>query len=416
MTDASDLAYHIEEGLLHFVRGSLVEARQSWRKVLVMEPGQVVALDYLRSTDGELTSQERSREAELLKAARQAAKASGLPWEDDDFEMIAAGPADDDEDAASGNSLDTVSITGFLVEEEDGGGIEAGDDEGEVAPLPGRSSSNGWIVSADEEAPARVGGEAPAVAVPARTGREGDVWEPLDWVNEITPAVPVGDMDSLRESLEKGGAEKPVASGSAGVAAQAKGGRGSHGAGPASSGLSTTREPASGAASASQAGSGGANAAASGASSRSGGKKGKGATVQAPPPPVDLTPEELLEQARHHLREEQPELARQTILRLLDKNPSFPGALEALEQAISTLLSQYQDVLGEAEGVPELNPQSTDLYSLKLDEVGGYILSRIDGIVTLDDLYTVSAHLDRLDVMRILVELVQAGAIRIRHD
>lgn len=406
MSDASDLAYHIEEGLLHFVRGGLVEARQSWRKVLLLEPGQPEALDYIKSTDAELTAQERSREAELLKAARQAARASGLPWEDDDFEMIAAGPADDDEDVATGNSIDTVSITGFLVEEEDGGGIETGDDVAEAdGPMAAaRSRSNGWIVSGDESAgqgAARAASGAPA----GRPVREGEVWEPLDWVNEITPAVPVADMDSLRENLERGSSERSRAAEAASAAAsgvpspsRAGAGVGSRGAGKAGS-----SSPGSGASTeASQ--------------SKSGHRKGNRAAVEPPPPPVELSPDELLEQARHHLREDQPELARQALLRLLDKNPAYPGALEALETAISSLLSAYQDVLGDGDGVPELNPKSTDLYSLKLDEVGGYILSRIDGIVSLDDLYTVSAHLDRLDVMRILVELVQADAIRIRND
>lgn len=351
MSDASDVTHHIEEGLLQFVRGMVLEARQSWRKVLQLDAENDVAQDYLRSTDNELTSQERSRESEMLRASRQGSKSSGLPWEDDDFEVIAAGPSDDDDDSITSSNVDTVSITGFLVEEEESGGIEAAEAEEAAAP-----SAGGWVEAADDE------GEADHLAPPVAGHRgAGDVWEPLDWVNEITPAASLSAMEALRGAQRSAGEKTP----------------------PEKVGRSSRR-------------------------SRGG--------SESLPPPVEQSPDELLSLANQQLQQDQPELARKILLRLMDKNPQFPGAIEALEASVSALLVQYQEILGESDGVPQLNPQNTDLYSLNLDEVGGYVLSRIDGITTLDELYTLSAHLDRLHVMRILVELVKGEAITIHHD
>lgn len=347
MTESVDVNHSLEEGLLHFFRGMILEARQSWRRGLQLDPQNAVLQDYLRSTDMELTQQERSREAEQLKQARQAAKASGLPWEDDDFEVIAAGPDDDDE-TSQAVGVDTVSITGFLVEEDELGGVETG--AGVQAPRVTRSAAGGWVEAPEDDedtlspsARPVLSGNAPPV--------EGDSWEPLDWMGEVTPAT--GILDYVAHD--------------SGVAAPA------------------------------------------------GGRRTVRAGAEPPPPPVEQGPSELLHQAREHLASGNPEAARELLILLTDKNPGFPGAMDALGEVVGTLLARYQEILGSNDGVPELTSGAADLFNLKLDEVGGYIYSRIDGIVTLDDLYTMSTHLDQLHVMRILVELLQAGVITLRR-
>ncbi|MFM7202148.1 MAG: hypothetical protein ACKO6N_15305 [Myxococcota bacterium] len=344
MTESVDVNHSLEEGLLHFFRGAILEARQCWRRGLQLDPQSAVLQDYLRSTDMELTSQERAREAEQLKQARQAAKASGLPWEDDDFEVIAAGPDDDDE-TSQAVGVDTVSITGFLVEEEESGGVETGSD----ANAP-RASGSGWVEAPEDDEDTLAPSPRPVMAGHAPPV-EGDSWEPLDWMGEVTPAT--GIIDSMPQD-------------------------------------STVTAPG-------------------------GGRRTVRAGVEPPPPPVEQGPGELLEQARQNLASGNAEAARQLLIVLIDKNRSFPGAVETLEEAISTLLTRYQEILGSPDGIPELTSGAADLFNLKLDEVGGYIYSRIDGVVSLDDLYTMSTHLDQLHVMRILVELLQAGVITLRR-
>lgn len=360
MSELSDVNYHLEEGLLHFMRGSLLDARQIWRRALQLDERNAIALDYLRSSEMELTGQERTREAELLRSAKEKNPGASVPWEDDDFEVIADGGGED-EDTLSGANDTTLSVTGFMVDEDAHAEVEMGP---ETPPMT-HADAHTWAGASDPDAdvfqgsgPVRstVAPHPPPTADAFTEGSvhrsgEHELWEPLDWVGEVTPAAPSHRADR-RPAGGPARAVPPPPVRRAGV---------------------------------------------------------------TPPPPVDEMPQSLLSLAEQQLRQGDPELSRQTLLRLLERHPGFPGALEGLERAVTELLSQYSSILGDNAGVPRLNRPQSEVFKLNLDEVGGYLLSCIDGMMSLDDIYTVSAHVDRLHVMRILVELVREGVIVIEH-
>ncbi|MFT3765844.1 MAG: hypothetical protein QM820_10035 [Minicystis sp.] len=74
----------------------------------------------------------------------------------------------------------------------------------------------------------------------------------------------------------------------------------------------------------------------------------------------------------------------------------------------------YVDALGGPIGVPRLAVSPAQLTSLPLGREAGFLLSRVDGESTVDDLCDISS-LGRLDTLRILFDLLQQGVITVRR-
>jgi len=407
MSDASDVQHHLEEGMLLFSRGMVFEARQAWRKALHVDPGNPFGLDYLDSSTCELNPYDRQRESELSREEEEATiQVVGGGWDGDEYEVIAAGPA---EDSSSG-----VAATGFTMAEDeeelgedaipDAPTVEMGSAEddfevygadGDVVEAAAAEDDEYWDDLADEdtdwmtrseyEAAEDAEGDedvtaneedmeddgvaegivVPPEEVPIADSEEGDDWEPLAWVGEETPAVPAMAKDGSqpRGRLERapegelGGPDDPTD-----VDSQA----------------SRRQTPSD--------------------------------TV-----PETISSDDLVKQAGEELLDGRPEAARTMLQKVLQEKPDHKQAQKYLKRVDKELRSHYEDVLGDPEGVPVLNRPLAELFTLDLDPVGGYILSRIDGILTLDDLFTLSAHINPLDLSRILVELIESGVVSIRR-
>lgn len=105
---------------------------------------------------------------------------------------------------------------------------------------------------------------------------------------------------------------------------------------------------------------------------------------------------------------------------LLGRNPSDLTAQRCAESSRERLMQLYSArvaaLCGRAGGrlgaqVPRVAVPEQEIRWLGLDHRQGFLLSRLDGSVTIDDLVDLSG-MTRLDVMRTLVELLEAKAIR----
>jgi len=439
MSDATDLHHHLEDGLLLFSRGMVFEAREAWRKALHIDPINAAVLDYLSSTERELNPYDRQRETESLQTSRNSARVRQNAWDEDEYEIIAAGPADEDEETPA---VALPPITGFQLDTGEIEGEGDGDVTVVVAASTGGRGPTGWVSVGEEDEPRREptaeawpdgleantdtvvvmeasspGSEAAATAAEDVDGLEDepavlyeemragapnpsassdrapgnvkpgpsravdahhsgpmpetersdvDEWEPLEWIGEDTPVA------SSREA-RGGGVEPLEGDGGASVS-------------------QTVHMPLDGDRT---------------GSSEHGGVHG----LSRPERLVDA----LMGKANLAIQEGQRDLARDLLMQVLQADPEHPVALQYLKRIDRELMGHYERILGHSDGVPTLRLPLADLFALDLDQVGGYILSRIDGMLTLDDIYTLSAHIDRLTVMRILTEMIEREVVTIRR-
>lgn len=99
--------------------------------------------------------------------------------------------------------------------------------------------------------------------------------------------------------------------------------------------------------------------------------------------------------------------------KLLLTSPNHPEALQTSADCRSTLTELYEGRLGSLDRVPFVVVAREELRWLSIDHRGGFLLSHIDGISSLETILDVSG-MPRLDAMRILVELVQKRVVGLR--
>ena len=90
-----------------------------------------------------------------------------------------------------------------------------------------------------------------------------------------------------------------------------------------------------------------------------------------------------------------------------------PGNVEAKRYAEScrTRLEQlYSSQIGPPSGIPRVVVAETDIRWLGLDHRAGFLLSRVDGMTSVDELLDVSG-MPRLEALKTVVGLIDAGAI-----
>lgn len=90
--------------------------------------------------------------------------------------------------------------------------------------------------------------------------------------------------------------------------------------------------------------------------------------------------------------------------------PGHPEALAYLERNEGTLLQMYESRLGSKASRPRVMLRADEIVWLNLDHRAGFVLSQIDGTLSIEDLYDISS-LERLDTARILADLVDQGVI-----
>jgi hypothetical protein len=89
------------------------------------------------------------------------------------------------------------------------------------------------------------------------------------------------------------------------------------------------------------------------------------------------------------------------------EDPRLPGARTRCEQAQRRALEER---LGDVKQVPRLKLRMAELMKLSLDARMGFLLSRIDGRLSYEALFSVSG-MSRLETLRVLVRLLEQDVI-----
>jgi hypothetical protein len=92
-----------------------------------------------------------------------------------------------------------------------------------------------------------------------------------------------------------------------------------------------------------------------------------------------------------------------------DSSPSIPSLRSYERRALD---ETFLEALGGADSVPRLAWSPDQLKSLPLGAGEGFLLSRVDGESSVDDLIDISG-LPRLDTLRILYQLLQQGVVAV---
>ncbi|HLV61200.1 MAG TPA: hypothetical protein VKY51_07350 [Fredinandcohnia sp.] len=96
--------------------------------------------------------------------------------------------------------------------------------------------------------------------------------------------------------------------------------------------------------------------------------------------------------------------------KVLAKDPHHPQAQDYLARNRRTLTQFYESKLGSVYARPRVVVGPEEILWLNIDHRGGFLLSQIDGSLTVDDLYALSG-MGRMETAKILAELLEAGVI-----
>jgi hypothetical protein len=99
---------------------------------------------------------------------------------------------------------------------------------------------------------------------------------------------------------------------------------------------------------------------------------------------------------------------------VLGREPDSPQARRCADNCRRRLLSLYQSKIGDVSGVPVPSLSENELRWLGLDHRAGFLLSRVDGISSVEDVLDVCG-MPRLEALKTLVDLLDRGAIRIER-
>lgn len=95
---------------------------------------------------------------------------------------------------------------------------------------------------------------------------------------------------------------------------------------------------------------------------------------------------------------------------LLQGEPNHSAARELQRDCQQALVSQYEQVLIDLHAVPVVQVPPQQVLWQKLDHRAGFVLSRVDGVLSYEDILDISG-MSHLEACRILAQLVQQGVI-----
>lgn len=96
---------------------------------------------------------------------------------------------------------------------------------------------------------------------------------------------------------------------------------------------------------------------------------------------------------------------------ILGRDPDNAQAKRCASNARARLIRLYTSKLGSLEQQPVIALDEVELRWLGLDHRSGFLLSRVDGMSTLDDILEISG-MPRLEALKGLSELLERGAIK----
>ncbi len=376
-------------------RGMVYEARQSWRAALRIEPANSAAQDYLASTEHELNDYDRKREeaARRLEDSKQDRVIE--TWDAGaDVDQVTipgqpdAGPSGEDErltalsalaqvgQALPGMGRGAMGEPGLHDDSQPTPGTEPipgprrVEEEGvEPARLPDAPAvrelaGGGDVPDESPDTESTVSTEPSPDGAPDQETMASDDWEPLDWLGDDTEEdTPI---DAMEETAFDEDEQEPIDLPTAGRDSPLQA------VGPLSPAVSSEDEKAD--------------------------------------PASDV-----LREVTTLLEKRDFGSARRVLQAELETNPGHEPLLEELERVERDMQAYYARLLGDLDSVPELTVDMDDLYSLEFDQVGGYIISLVDGILTLEDIFTLSAQVDRLTVMQVLGDLLEKELVTLKR-
>jgi hypothetical protein len=136
----------------------------------------------------------------------------------------------------------------------------------------------------------------------------------------------------------------------------------------------------------------------------------------APPPPVsEPAPISLVDRAREmQALFEAKSYSNALVLAesVLASDPAHVQARRCAESCRDTLGQKYLSRLGGRENIPRVVMAPEEMRSISLDHRAGFLLSFIDGSMSVDEVLDVSS-MPALDALRIMFELRMQGVIEI---
>ena len=99
---------------------------------------------------------------------------------------------------------------------------------------------------------------------------------------------------------------------------------------------------------------------------------------------------------------------------VLGREPDNPQAKRCAENCRRRLLNLYSSKIGDLSAVPVPALDDTQLRWLGLDHRAGFLLSRVDGSSTVEEVLDICG-MPRLEALKTLVDLLDRGAIRVER-
>jgi hypothetical protein len=98
---------------------------------------------------------------------------------------------------------------------------------------------------------------------------------------------------------------------------------------------------------------------------------------------------------------------------ILGREPDHVRARRCAENCRTRLLALYASKIGSQQAVPIPALGDAELRWLGLDHRAGFLLSRVDGVATVEEVLDVCG-MPRLEALKTLVSLMERGAIRLK--
>lgn len=127
--------------------------------------------------------------------------------------------------------------------------------------------------------------------------------------------------------------------------------------------------------------------------------------LAGPSQPIGPDPKTLLKEARDHFGLHDFDGVLSRIEALPPELQQGEEARNLVAEARRNLLRMYESKIGDFERVPRVIISDEEVIWLNLNHRAGFILSQIDGMVTFEDLVSLSG-MPRLDTVRILADLI----------
>jgi hypothetical protein len=118
----------------------------------------------------------------------------------------------------------------------------------------------------------------------------------------------------------------------------------------------------------------------------------------------------LFERARQLQKMDDHSGARELLLQAQQLFPELTGLAEALARSETKLQTIYESKIGKLSAVPRVRLKEDEVIWLNLDHRAGFMLAQIDGMLSFEDLFSVSG-MSRLDTARILAQLLDQRVI-----